>query len=166
MTAHSRRKAVPAALAAVAVLGLGLASAWAGTSPSMQHLAGRWLGEGSLIPVRGPNLPFTCVVTYIPADGGAMRQTLRCKSAAYKLETATLLQIEGTRVSGTWEDKTNALDGSVSGIVTADGFDVFLSGRFFQAWMKVAGSGCKQLVTVRPEKAEYIRELTASLKKC
>lgn len=164
MTASRCLKVVPAALAASAVL--GMAVAWAGTSPSMEYLAGRWLGEGNLIPVHGPILPFKCVVTYILADGGAMRQTLRCKSAAYKLETATLLQIEGTHVSGTWEDKTNSLGGVVTGNVTSDGFDIFLSGQFFQAWMKVAGSGCQQSVTVRPEKAEYIRELTASLKKC
>ncbi len=162
-------KAVSAAFVLILILILapGIAGARVETSSSLLHLAGRWLGEGSLVPVRGPTMPFKCVATYIPADDGAsMRQNLRCKSADYKLETATVLEIEGTRVSGRWEDKINALDGSVSGTVTKDGFEVFLSGRFFQARMQVAGSGCEQSVTVTPEKADYIRELTASLKKC
>ncbi len=41
-----------------------------------------------------------------------------------------------------------------------------LSGRFFTAQMTVVGSRCEQSVTVKPNRADYIREVSASLKKC
>lgn len=46
------------------------------------------------------------------------------------------------------------------------GFDVVLTGQFFQARMIIAGSRCEQLVKVTPARADYIREVSASLKKC
>jgi hypothetical protein len=79
---------------------------------------------------------------------------------------ATHLKIQGTDVSGRWEDKINSLTGSVSGNVTGDGFNIQLSGQFFKAKMIVVSSECTQSVTVTPAKADYIRELSASLKRC
>jgi ATP-dependent Lhr-like helicase len=51
-----------------------------------------------------------------------MQQNLRCNSQNYRLDAATLLQVEGNRVTGRWVDKVYSLDGTVQGRVTADGF--------------------------------------------
>ncbi len=131
------------------------------------RLAGRWTGEGVMTLNFGPPENFKCIVTYRPTeDGVGMRQNLRCKGRVTRLDAATILWVEGTQVTGRWEDRINSLNGTVSGIVTNDGFEVMLGGRFFAAKMAVAGSTCEQMVTVSPERSVYFRELSAELRKC
>jgi hypothetical protein len=131
-------------------------------------LAGRWVGMATMTSDSGPASNFKCVVTYIPRqDIRGMRQTLRCEDgASFKLHAATDLAVDGDKVTGAWEDKINDIGGTVDGIVTSDGFDVQLSGRFFEAHMAVAGQGCDQSVKVLPQKSDVFRELAATLKKC
>lgn len=136
-------------------------------SDPLARLAGRWTGEAVMTSISGDPESFKCVVTYLPSkDGAGMKQNLRCKGTSIRLEAATLLQVEGTKVTGRWEDKINSLGGIVRGDVTEDGFEVLLGGRFFQAKMAVAGSECAQQVTVSPQRSSYFRELSAALRKC
>jgi hypothetical protein len=131
-------------------------------------LTGRWSGQGMVIPARGGRENFQCVVTYAGnSNGSQVMQNLRCQSANYKLDTATHLQIKGKQVTGRWADKVFSLSGTVSGTVTPEGFDVVLNGQFFTAKMTIAAtSQCEQSVTVTPARADYIRQMSASLKKC
>lgn len=136
-------------------------------SDHITRLAGRWSGDASLVPASGPSRAFKCVVVYRAAgDGRQLNQKLRCKSPDYNLEAATVLHIAGTSVTGSWEDPVNAIGGDVKGIVTAGGFDVELGGRFFQAKLEVSGSGCEQQVKLTPARADYMKELSANLRKC
>lgn len=136
-------------------------------SDPLARLAGRWTGDAVMTSISGEPESFKCVVTYLPIkDGSGMKQNLRCKSTSVRLEAATLLQVEGTKVTGRWEDKINSLAGIVRGDVTKDGFEVLLGGRFFQAKMAVAGSECAQQVTVLPQRSSYFRDFSAALRKC
>ena len=133
----------------------------------LSHLAGRWTGEGVMMLNSGPPESFKCIVTYRQTkDGAGMRQNLRCKGRTTKLDAATLLWVDGTEVTGRWEDRINSLNGTVRGIVTNSGFEIMLDGRFFAARMAVAGSLCEQMVTVSPHRSMYFRELSAELRKC
>lgn len=145
---------------------LAAAPAASPTTNALAHLAGRWSGEASVVPASGPSEAFKCVVTYRPSAEGAMKQTLRCTKGEFRLEAATDLTIDGDRVSGRWEDKINALGGDVSGVVTKTGFDIQLGGRFFAAGMTVTGDDCAQSVRLVPVRADYIKELSASLRRC
>jgi len=136
-------------------------------SDPLARLAGRWTGEAVMTLNSGPAENFKCIVTYRPTKNGAgMRQNLRCKGRVTRLEAATLLWVDGMEVTGRWEDRINSLTGTVRGIVTNDGFEVMLGGRFFVAKMAVAGTTCEQLVTVSPQRSVYFRELSAELRKC
>ncbi|HET6390104.1 hypothetical protein [Hyphomicrobium sp.] len=135
----------------------------------LASLAGRWVGMATVSSASGPDSSFKCVVTYVARKDGVagMRQTLRCEDgASFKLHAATDLSVEGEKVTGAWQDKINDIGGTVAGTVTADGFDVQLSGQFFAAHMAVAGQGCVQSVKVLPQDASLFRELAANLKKC
>jgi hypothetical protein len=131
-------------------------------------LAGRWVGMATMTSNSGPSSNFKCVVTYIPRqDTRGMRQNLRCEDgASFKLHAATDLAVEGDKVTGAWQDQINDIGGTVAGIVTPTGFDVQLSGQFFEAHMAVAGEGCAQSVRVMPQNSDVFRELAATLKKC
>jgi hypothetical protein len=136
-------------------------------SDPVSRLAGRWTGNAIMTSMSGEPETFRCVVTYLPTGtGSGMKQNLRCKGASINLEAATLLEIDGTKVTGRWEDKINSLGGIVRGDVTANGFEVLLGGQFFQAKMAVAGSECTQQVIVSPERSSYFRQLSADLRKC
>lgn len=137
-------------------------------SDPITGLTGRWSGQGMVIPARGARESFKCVVTYSGTNNGSqVLQNLRCQSTNYKLDTATQLLIRGKHVTGRWQEKVYSLAGTVRGTVTSDGFDVLLSGRYFTAKMTIAAtSQCEQSVTVTPAKADYIRQMSASLKKC
>lgn len=155
------------------VAGLSLAVTFPGIardtvgSDQISRLAGRWAGNGSMVPLSGPSRDFKCVVTYRAAgDGSRLNQKLRCKGNDYNLEAATVLHISGTEVTGRWEDPVNSIGGDVRGVITAGGFDVHLGGQFFQAKMEVNGSGCEQQVKLTPVRADYIKEMSANLKKC
>ena len=136
-------------------------------SDPLARLAGRWTGDAIMTSMSGSPETFKCIVTYLPtANGSGMKQNLRCKGSSINLEAATLLEIDGTKVSGRWEDKINSLGGIVRGDLTENGFEVMLGGQFFQAKMAVAGSECAQQVTVSPQRSSYFRQLSADLRKC
>lgn len=134
----------------------------------LAHLAGRWVGDAVMTTMSGPQSSFKCIVTYMPRkDAPGMKQNLRCNNGTdFKLHAATELSVEGDKVVGHWQDKINEIEGNVTGVVTPTGFEVELTGRFFQAKMAVAGEGCDQSVRVLPAKSEMFRELAATLKKC
>ena len=134
----------------------------------LAHLAGRWVGNAIMTSLKGQPSNFKCIVTYLPRkDAPGMQQNLRCDDgASFKLHAATDLTVEGNKVTGHWQDKINEIEGAVLGNVTATGFEVELTGKYFQATMAVAGQGCDQSVKVMPQKSEMFRELAATLKKC
>lgn len=133
---------------------------------AIDGLAGRWAGPGTLSDGSGPAENFKCVVTYFPArDGGHIDQKLRCKGASYKLDAATRLKVDGARITGSWQDNIHSLDGTVTGDLTEDGFDIRLDGQFFAATMKVVSSKCDQAVTVVATKGGN-DTMAATLKRC
>lgn len=163
----------PTPLAVIALAGVATASlagmlqaAETPATDTIQRMLGRWAGDAEVIPTSGPAQSYKCVVTYRNTGNGGVAQNLRCKRDGYSLEAATLLSIDGQQVTGQWEDRINAVGGDVRGTVTAAGFDVHLGGKFFEAKLQVAGSGCHQQVKLTPVRAEYIKELSANLKKC
>lgn len=153
----------------IAVLGGVTASTLMAATPAdpLAHLMGRWVGNAILTTSSGPS-NFKCIVTYLPRkDGPGMRQNMRCDNGAnFKLHAATDLNVEGGKVTGVWKDPINEIEGTVAGTVTAKGFEVNLSGQYFQAKMAVSGQGCDQSVKVMPVRADLFRELAANLKKC
>jgi len=147
-----------------AMLGNG---ALAQSSDPILALAGRWAGSALLVPASGPNQTYTCVVTYFPAGGGSrLTQNLRCKSADYQFDGTTELQIAAGKITGRWQDKINNIDGIVNGTVKPDGFDIMLSGNFFDAKMTVATAPCQQSITIVLEEGLPVKKISAVLKKC
>jgi hypothetical protein len=137
------------------------------TQDAILALAGRWAGNAMLVPASGPNQTYHCVATYFPSEGGSrLTQNLRCKSADYQFDGTTQLQIAGGKITGRWQDKINNLDGIVNGTVKPDGFDILLSGNFFDAKMSVATAPCQQSVTIVLEEGLPVKKISAVLKKC
>ena len=136
---------------------------------TIEDLAGRWSGTGNVQWKSGRREPYSCVVTYYLSDGGQnLKQLLRCKdqvASASKIDLATALRVAGDNLTGTWEDRLYSLSGTVSGRVTATGFEANATNSMFKARFEIEMAGaCEQMVTIRPSRD--IEVITALLKKC
>ena len=130
-------------------------------------LAGRWAGAGTVQWKNGRETPYKCTVTYFLSDNSTrVKQTLRCQGTdETKLEIATLMQVSGEAITGTWEERMSAMTGTVKGKVTANGYEALAHNQFFNAAFEIAmASACEQQVTIRPSRE--ITLITANLKKC
>jgi hypothetical protein len=160
------------ALLTVCLIGLSApaltpVSAEAETGQSFLALGGRWAGMGTMVPATGPSEDFKCVITYFPSDDGTrVKQNLRCNGPSQRFDAATQLELQGSEISGNWQENIYSLNGTVNGAITSEGFIVQLSGQFFEAKMTVVSSRCEQSVTVVPERATQMKELAATLRKC
>jgi|GEM_PF-2886735 len=134
----------------------------------IEVLAGRWSGEGTMVPLRGRNEPFRCIITYaVEDDASRVRQHLRCQGDSTRFDAVTRFIIDDdNRVTGVWADNIYSIGGTLAGKVTDKGFDIRLYSTFFQAKMTVASTACEQSVKVVPETRVSMKELTAALKKC
>lgn len=145
---------------------LALGGASAVDAHPIEKLAGRWAGDGTMVPGSGPKEKFRCIVLYAVEDEvSRIRQHLRCQSDQTRFDAVTRLDIDGRQVTGVWEDNVYSLSGTVKGRVTDKGFDIWLLSAFFQARMTVATSACEQSVKLVPEGVESMKEMAAVLTK-
>src|SRR5262245_17632463 len=104
--------------------------ALSGASPvgdAIGKLAGRWAGDGTMVPTYGRNERFRCSVTYaVGEDASRIRQHLRCQGEETSFDAVTRLDIEAGRVTGVWAENTYSITGTVRGWVTKTGFDIRL----------------------------------------
>ena len=158
----------------LAVLGVALLPA-ASTTPgngaapqtAITDLAGRWAGAGTVRWKNGNEQPYKCIVTYFLGDNATrVKQTMRCSSADdVKLEIATLLQVSGETITGTWEDRSGSLNGTITGKVRPNGYEALAQHRLFNAAFEIEmPTACEQQVTIRPSRE--ISVITANLRKC
>ena len=157
---------VGAVLIAVAAAAAPVASL-ANTPNRINDLAGRWAGAGTVQWKNGLQQPYKCTVTYFLGDNGArVKQTLRCHSPDdVKIEIATLMNVAGEQITGTWEERLSSMTGTVNGRVTANGYEAHARNEFFNASFEIEMAGaCEQQVTLRPSRD--IALITANLKKC
>lgn len=162
-----RRITIASAVIAVGAISTGHVLADGHATKGALVLQGRWAGEGTLKPQGGPQETFKCIATYFPSrQGHEVKQNLRCHSDNYKFDIASLLEIDGEKVSGTWQEKSYAFDGAIDGVVKNNRYAMKLTGDFFQADMTIEGTACQQQVVVTPAPDTQIEYMTASLRKC
>lgn len=116
---------------------------------SFQDLSGYWAGRGSVTLASGTSEQLKCVVTYRVA-GPRLTQSLRCASSSYSINALAELQVQGQQVVGTWEERTYAASGSVSGRLTDTGMTVSIEGAAFTAAMSITATACQQTIVIVP----------------
>jgi len=128
------------------------------------ELAGYWSGSGSVVLANGKTERVKCNVVYKAAEGGSLRQTMRCASADYSINSLADLRIKGGQVSGSWEEKTYAAKGDVTGRYSGEAFALTIQGATFSAAMNVTLSNCKQSINISPQGLEVTRVAIALAK--
>lgn len=168
MTMKRMRTALAAVLAVVAVASPGRAGSEAGPEAGSEAmvatLAGRWSGWGSIVMAQGATEKVRCVVSYDVA-GAALRQSLRCASAGYRVDADADLRLDGERISGRWSERNYSAEGSVTGRASAAGLNVTVEGDHFSAQMALITSRCRQAITIAPRGIDVAR-VSIELTRC
>jgi hypothetical protein len=141
-------------------------AAGAGASP-LEELTGYWTGGGTVHLTNRSTEKVKCAVIYKVRESGALiRQTLRCASADTTINAVAELRVNGGQVAGSWEEKTYAATGQVSGRYTGSGFVLSIQGANFTAAMSLGlTSSCRQSISIQPKGLE-VRRITMTLAKC
>jgi hypothetical protein len=141
--------------------------ACAASADPIAGLSGYWSGHGSIALSNGKSERVKCQVVYKAEGGGQIRQTLRCAGADYNINSLAELEVKGNRVSGTWEEKTYAAKGAVSGRYGGDSFSLSIKGPTFSASMNLTLSSCSQSVSITPHGIEVSRiSITLAKQRC
>jgi hypothetical protein len=128
-------------------------------------LAGFWSGSGSVTLSSGNTERVKCQVFYKSENNSQVRQTLRCASTDYTINATADLQVKGGQVTGSWEEKTYAAKGEVSGRYSGESFNLMIKGANFTAAMNVTLSACKQSINITPKGLD-VTKVTIGLAKC
>jgi hypothetical protein len=131
---------------------------WAALADPIAHLSGYWTGNGSISLTNGKVERVKCNVLYKAEGNAQIRQTMRCASADYSINSLADLRLTKTgQVSGTWEERTYAAKGDVSGRFGGDSFALSIQGANFSAAMNVSLASCKQSLNITPQGLDVTR---------
>jgi hypothetical protein len=149
----------------VVALALLLGARLAAADP-LGDLNGFWSGTGSVLLSGGNTERVKCQVFYKSAGGNTqIRQTMRCASTDYTINSLAELRVRGGQVTGSWEERTYSAKGEVTGRFSGEGFVLSIHGANFSAAMNVSLSGCKQNISITPKGLDVTR-VTIALAKC
>ena len=150
---------------AAAVVSMALCSRVALADP-ISDLSGFWSGSGSVTLASGNVERVKCQVFYKTSDSNThLKQTMRCASTDYTINAQAELQVKGGQVTGSWEEKTYAAKGEVTGRYNGESFALSIRGANFTAAMNVTLSNCKQSINITPKGLD-VTKVTIGLAKC
>ncbi len=149
---------LPLILCSWAALGTALAA------DPIADLAGFWSGHGSIALSNGKTERVKCNVVYRSDGSSQIKQSMRCASTDYAINALAELRVKGSQVSGTWEEKTYAAKGDVTGRYGGDSFALSIKGAAFSAAMNVKLANCKQSLNITPQGLD-VKRVSISLAK-
>lgn len=127
---------------------------------------GSWTGSGHIRLDDGKTESLKCKAYYTPKDDGdAIGLALRCASASNKIELRAQLAADGSRVSGSWEERTFNASGSVSGEASSTHIKLAINGGGFTGSMSVTTSGANQSISVTTQGGMALRGISISMRR-
>ena len=127
----------------------------------LPHFAGNWSGSGKITVSNGASERIRCRGAYRPASGG-LSLSLRCASDSYKFELASDITYEAGSISGSWNETSRGVAGSLSGRATANRIEASAQSVGFTASLSISLRGNNQSVAIRSPGSE-ISEVSISM---
>jgi hypothetical protein len=128
----------------------------------LAHYAGNWSGSGKIVVSNGASERIRCRGTYRQTEGGGLSLTLRCASDSYKFELSSDIKYDGGSISGSWNETSRGVAGSLSGKATSTHIEASAQTVGFTASLSIALRGNSQSVSIRSPGSE-ISEVSVSL---
>jgi hypothetical protein len=161
--------AVKAAAVAVTLLLTGSpghtqSSAQAAAGPFVEF-EGSWSGAGTISLSNGTNERIRCRASYQVTEAGRLlSQDLRCASDSYKFELQTTVAHEGGAISGSWNETTRSVVGTISGRISGGTIRAVATAPAVSANLAVETKGNQQSVTIRSPGSE-VSEVSITLRR-
>jgi hypothetical protein len=154
---------------AAAALTAGLLSFAIETSQAADGLlaqfAGSWTGAGKITVQNGSSERIRCRSSNgHNTSGNAMSMNLRCASDSYRFELASDINSDGNNISGSWNETTRGVVGSLSGKVNGNNIQATANAVGFNASLAIRSSGGSLTVLIRSPGSE-ISEVAISMTK-
>ena len=127
----------------------------------LAKFAGSWSGAGRIIVQNGSSERIRCRSSNT-ASGNALGLTLRCASDSYKFDLASDITSDGGNLSGSWNETTRGVVGSLSGKATASHITATANAVGFNAELLIRSSGNSLSVSIRSPGSE-ISEVAISM---
>jgi hypothetical protein len=150
-----RLLAVLAVAAALAPWPSGLMAAGA-----FDTLLGSWQGAGQIRLSNGRTERLKCNA-YYTGGGSQLGMAIRCQSETSNVEIRSKLSQSGSRISGTWEERTFNAAGTASGQASGDKISLQISGGV-SGTMQVSYSSNRQSVSISTQNIA-LQSVTISL---
>lgn len=136
-------------LAAIVIAASALMTTPSHAASPFETLAGSWSGRGKVEFNDGQSEQLRCSAYYKSmANGNQLRLSIRCASAAAKVDLRATLAYAGGSVSGSWEERTFNVAGNVSGSATSSGIRLAYSGGGTGGSMNVSMSRSSHQVSI------------------
>ena len=147
-----------------ACLGLALAAAPARAENPFTGYTGNWSGNGKITANNGDSERIRCRGTYRANEAGTtLALRLRCAGDSYKFEIASDINYEGGNISGSWNETTRQVYGTISGRASASRITAQASAVGFNAALSILMRGNNsQTVSIRSPGSE-ISEVSVSM---
>jgi hypothetical protein len=113
-------------------------------------MAGAWRGGGTVTLEDGSRERLRCRATYT-TGGSSMEMVLTCASDAYKFILSAHVVAEGSAVTGSWNESSRGINGTLQGRGGGGNFDVVASTAGFNANITLRTSGANQSITMRAD---------------
>ena len=160
---NSKNDVSPLAAAALALSFLAFTPSPAAAADALAQFSGNWSGTGKIVAQNGNSERIRCRSSN-KAGGNTLNLSLRCASDSYKFELASDITSDGGNLSGSWNETTRGVVGSLSGKLTPGNIQAQASAVGFNAGLAVRASGNSLGVTIRAPGSE-ITEVSISMAK-
>ena len=150
-------------LAALAIAASFMLAPWLGSEAAanaFDTLLGSWRGSGQILLSDGRRERLTCNA-YYTGGGSQLGMAIRCQSESSSVEIRSKLSLSGSRISGTWEERTFNAAGTASGSASGDRISLSIAGGVSGS-MQVSFSGSRQSVSISTQNIA-LKSVTISL---
>ena len=110
-------------------------------------LAGSWSGGGAVRLANGKREKLRCRAYYTMRGSTGLGIAIRCASPSGKIHMRGALKKGGSTISGTWEERTYNVGGSVSGRATGSSLSLSIRGSISGS-LSISLRGKKQTVNL------------------
>jgi hypothetical protein len=118
-------------------------------SAPFANFAGNWTGNGTISIADGGTERIRCRGTYtVDGSGNNLHQVLRCASDSYKFELTSDVAASGSNISGSWNEASRGINGSIQGRVSNGQIDALVQTNGYAATFNVQTRGNKQSVNI------------------
>jgi hypothetical protein len=144
----STTQAVPLLLVLIGALGSAAGPARADGLAELANTV--WSGSGQVRFAEGRSEAMRCKAFYTRRDDG-LGIAIRCASQGQSIDLRANLVAAGSRLSGSWEERSFNASGQATGTVTGGRLALTIDGGGLKAGVTVTTSGASQTVAITSE---------------